>query len=86
MKQVGLPGFYGSPLVVMLCGSSLTGWVTSCSGRGVSVVVYCSLVDVVWNVGVSSGGGVLMMGIMGIIVLHTLRRGEPELSPSLKDE
>jgi hypothetical protein len=49
-------------------------------------VVYCSLVDVVWNVGVSSGGGVLMMGIMGIIVLHTLRRGEPELSPSLKDE
>jgi hypothetical protein len=49
-------------------------------------VVYCSLIDVVWNVGVSSGGGVLMMGIMGIIVLHTLRRGEPELSPSLKDE
>jgi hypothetical protein len=85
LKQVGLPGFYGSPLIGMLRGSSLTGWAASCSGRGVSVVVYCSLVDVVWNVGVSSGG-VLMMGIMGIIVLHTLRRGEPELSPSLKDE
>jgi hypothetical protein len=26
------------------------------------------------------------MGVIGIIVLHTLRRGEPELSPSLKDE
>jgi hypothetical protein len=27
-----------------------------------------------------------MMGVTGIIVLHTLRRGEPELSPSLEDE
>jgi hypothetical protein len=27
-----------------------------------------------------------MMGLMGIILWHALRRGEPELSPSLEPE
>jgi hypothetical protein len=44
-------------------------------------VVRCGLVGAVWNIGVSSGGGVVVKGVEGIIVLHTLRRGEPELSP-----
>jgi hypothetical protein len=49
-------------------------------------VVRCSLIGAVWNVGVYSNGGVVVMEIMGIIALHTPRRAEPELSPSLKDE
>jgi hypothetical protein len=34
----------------------------------------------------SYSGGVVLSGEMGFIVLHTLKRGEPELSPSLKVE
>jgi hypothetical protein len=49
-------------------------------------VVCCGLVGEVWNIGVSFGGDVVVMGVTGIIVLHTLRRGEPELSPSLEYE
>jgi hypothetical protein len=40
----------------------------------------------VWNVRVSSGGGVVTTGVLDITVLHALRRGELELSPSLKTE
>jgi hypothetical protein len=62
------------------------GRATSCLGRVVDVVVCCGLVGAVWNVGVSSIDGVVVRGVIGIIVLHTLKRGEPELSPSLKAE
>jgi hypothetical protein len=34
----------------------------------------------------SSSGGVVVRGVMGIVALHTLRRGEPELSPSLESK
>jgi hypothetical protein len=54
--------------------------------RGVGVVVHYGLVAAAWNVGVSFDGGVVVMMVTGIIVLHTLKRGEPKLSPSLKDE
>jgi hypothetical protein len=49
-------------------------------------VVRCGLVNVVWNVEVSSGHSVTVRGVEGIIVLHTLRRGELELSPLLEAE
>jgi hypothetical protein len=49
-------------------------------------VVRCSLISAVWNVRISSDSGVVVTGVMGIIVLHTHRRGDPELSPSLEDE
>jgi hypothetical protein len=49
-------------------------------------VVRCGHVGVVWNIGVSSVGNVVVRGVMGIIVLQTLKRGEPELSPSLEAE
>jgi hypothetical protein len=49
-------------------------------------VVRCYLVGAVWNVRVSSGGGIVMMAMADITVLHTLDRGEPELSPSLETE
>jgi hypothetical protein len=54
--------------------------------RGVGVVVHYGLVAAAWNVGASFGGGVVVMTVTDIIVLHTLKRGEPKLSPSLKDE
>jgi hypothetical protein len=49
-------------------------------------VVRCCPVGAVWNIEFSSSGGVAVTGVEGIIVLHTLKRGEPELSPSLEDE
>jgi hypothetical protein len=52
----------------------------------VDVVVYCTLIGAVRNVRVSSVGSVVLRGVMGIIMLHTLRRGEPVLSPSLEAE
>jgi hypothetical protein len=47
-------------------------------------VVHCCLIGVVWNIRVSSIDGVGVRGVVGIIMLHTLRRGEPKLSPSLE--
>jgi hypothetical protein len=55
-------------------------------GKVVGVVVYCGLSGAVWNVGVSSGGGVVTEGVAGITALHALGRGELELSPSLESE
>jgi hypothetical protein len=49
-------------------------------------VVHCGPISVVWNIKVSSDGGVVARGVAGIIILHVLRRGESELSPSLKAE
>jgi hypothetical protein len=49
-------------------------------------VVCYGLVDVDWNVKVSSGGRLVARGVAGIIILHTLGAGELELSPSLEDE
>jgi hypothetical protein len=49
-------------------------------------VVCCSLIGAVSNIEVSSGGDVTVREVMGIIVLHTLKRGEPELSPSFEAE
>jgi hypothetical protein len=42
------------------------------------------MVGEVWDVRVSSGGGVVVRVVVGIIILHFLGRGEPELSPSLR--
>jgi hypothetical protein len=44
-------------------------------------VVHYGLVSAVWNVGLSSINSVVVRGVTGTIVLHTLRRGELELSP-----
>jgi hypothetical protein len=49
-------------------------------------VVCYGLVGVVSNIEVSSGGDVTVREVMGIIVLHTLKRGELELSPSFEAE
>jgi hypothetical protein len=38
----------------------------------------------VWGIGDSSGGGVIVMGMVDITALHALGRGEPELSPRLR--
>jgi hypothetical protein len=48
-------------------------------------VVCCGPVSAIWNVKVSSGGGVAVRGgVEAIIMLHALTRGELELSPSLE--
>jgi hypothetical protein len=47
-------------------------------------VIRHGLVGAVWNIGVSFDGGVVARGVAGIIILHTLRRREPELSASLE--
>jgi hypothetical protein len=47
-------------------------------------VAHCGMVGEVWDVRVSSGGGVVVRVVVGIIILHFLGRGEPELSPSLE--
>jgi hypothetical protein len=44
----------------------------------------CDPIGAAWNIGTSSNDGVVVRGIAGIIVLHTLRRGELELSSSLE--
>jgi hypothetical protein len=47
-------------------------------------LVRYGLVGAVWNIRVSSDGGVVVMGVADITVLHALRRGELDLSPSLE--
>jgi hypothetical protein len=49
-------------------------------------VVRCGPVSAIWNVKVSSGGGVAVRGggVEAIIMLHAFTRGELELSPSLE--
>jgi hypothetical protein len=49
-------------------------------------VVRCVLIGAVWNIGVSSDGGVVVMGVADITVLHALRRVDLGLSPSLETE